>query len=101
MTDLDKVQKANSAGNVSEKQIKKLYTDEPIMDYAMFIDYLRRNKYKATEVDLLQDPDASYHEAHFHMDETLLKRWMKKPSLADIFHGVSGLMHAAEHYFEK
>lgn len=101
VTDLDKVQKANSAGNVSEKQIKKLYTDEPIMDYAMFIDYLRRNKYKATEVDLLQDPDASYHEAHFHMDETLLKRWMKKPSLADIFHGVSGLMHAAEHYFEK
>lgn len=99
--DLDKVQKANSAGKVSAKEIEKLYTDEPSMDYAMFIDYLRKNKYKATNEDLLQDPDASYHEAHFHMEETLLKRWMKRPSLADIFNWVSGLMHAAEHYFEK
>lgn len=99
--DIDKVQKANSAGKVSEKEMKKLYTKEPAMSYGMFLDYLKKNDYTASAVDLLQDPDASYHEAHFHMEETFLKRWMKNPSLADIFHGVSGVIHAAEHYFEK
>jgi hypothetical protein len=99
--DIDKVQKANSAGKVSEKEIKKLYTKEPTMSYGMFLDYLKKNDYTASSVDLLQDPDASYHGAHFHMDETFLKRWMRNPSLADIFHGVSGVIHAAEHYFEK
>lgn len=35
------------------------------------------------------------------MHEDIFKRWLKKPSLADIIHGIGGIKHAMEHYFEK
>lgn len=99
-TDLEDVRKANMAGKLSQKQKERLY-DIQVVSYGMFLKYLKDGKFQATTEDLLGDQDAHYHGHHAHMEESLLKRWMKKPSIADIIHGVKGISHAIEHYLEK
>jgi hypothetical protein len=85
---------------LTDKEKENLYSWKKV-PYGIFLKYLKDESMKATTENILWDPNANYHGHDPHMESGFFKRYMKGFSLADIIHGVKGIWHAIEHYFEK
>lgn len=72
------------------------------MSYAEFLEYLGREKLKATTDNLLVlEADNKYKPQDAHMNGSLLSKLGRSWSIADIMKGFGNLSHGIEHYFEK
>jgi hypothetical protein len=72
------------------------------MSYAAFLEYLGKNKLKASETDTLYPEAEHYHDhSHPHLHGSLIKRVLKWQNPASIWKGFEMVWHGIEHTLEK
>lgn len=73
-----------------------------VMSYAAFLSYLKTNKLKASERDILYPQAEHYHDhSHPHLHGSLLKRVLKWQNPASLWKGLGMVWHGIEHTLEK